>query len=224
MTAARCIEQRLVTAMHWFDFVGYLASFFNIASISRRSMIPLRVLAILSNCTFIAYGASAQLYPILITHLILLPLNALRLREMLDMVARLRQAMTGELRLDWLKHFTGKRHVKAGEVVFHRGDVAAEMFVTLSGRFRLRELHLELGTGEVVGELGLLSPGQKRGATLECLADGVIQTISYDEVRQLCLQNPEFGFYFVQLTTRRLFENLSRLERDAEGAREAVSA
>ncbi|MCC6982463.1 MAG: cyclic nucleotide-binding domain-containing protein [Bauldia sp.] len=210
--------------MHWFDFVGYLASLFNIASISRRSMIPLRVLAILSNGTFIAYGAAAQLYPVLITHLILLPLNVLRLREMLDMVARLKQAVSGELRLDWLKHFTGKRRVAAGEVIFHRGEPAEEMFVTLSGRFRLRELHLEFGAGEVVGELGLLSPGQLRGATLECLADGEIQTIGYDEVRQLCLQNPEFGFYFVQLTTRRLFENLSRVERDAEAQAAGASA
>jgi hypothetical protein len=210
--------------MHWFDFVGYLASALNIASVSRRSMIPLRILAILCNLTFIVYGAVAQLYPILIAHLILLPLNALRLREMLDMIRRVRQAVSGELKLDWLKHFMGRRQVRAGEVIFHRGDAASEMFVTLSGRFRLRELHLEFGAGEVLGELGLLSPGQKRGQTLECLEDGVIQTISYDEVRQLCLQNPEFGFYFVQLTTRRLFENISRLERDVEAQAASASA
>jgi hypothetical protein len=210
--------------MVWFDFVGYLASALNIGSATRRGMIPLRVLAILCNCAFIVYGAVAGLYPILIAHLILLPLNALRLREMLDMIKRVRHAVSGELRLDWLKPFMGKRQVKSGETIFHRGDPANEMFVTLAGRFRIRELHLELGAGEVVGELGLLAPGQRRSQTLECVEDGEVQTISYDELRQLCLQNPEFGFYFVQLTTRRLFENISRLERDIEGAREAIAS
>jgi CRP-like cAMP-binding protein len=143
---------------------------------------------------------------------------------MLDMIRRVRQAVSGGLKLDWLKHFMGRREVKAGEIVFHRGDAANEMFVTLSGRFRIRELHLEFGAGEVVGELGLLAPGQKRSQTLECLEGGVIQTIAYDEVRQLCLQNPEFGFYFVQLTSRRLFENLARLERDVEAQAVAASA
>jgi hypothetical protein len=37
--------------------------------------------------------------------------------------------------------------------------------------------------------------------------------ISYDHVKQLYLQNPQFGFYFLELTTRRLFENIASLER-----------
>jgi hypothetical protein len=38
--------------------------------------------------------------------------------------------------------------------------------------------------------------------------------ISYDQVKQLYYQNPQFGFYFIQLVTRRLFENIARLERE----------
>jgi CRP/FNR family cyclic AMP-dependent transcriptional regulator len=36
--------------------------------------------------------------------------------------------------------------------------------------------------------------------------------MSYDSIEQLYFQNPHFGFYFLKLTTRRLFENVSRLE------------
>jgi len=32
-------------------------------------------------------------------------------------------------------------------------------------------------------------------------------------VKQLYFQNPKFGFYFLQLTSRRLFENVARLEK-----------
>jgi hypothetical protein len=53
-------------------------------------------MAIVSNVIFIAYGALANVLPILILHAILLPLNAYRLREMLQLVARIRKAAGGE--------------------------------------------------------------------------------------------------------------------------------
>jgi hypothetical protein len=43
----------------------------------------LRVLAILSNIAFITYGVLAWLAPVLCLHLLLLPVNVLRLRSLL---------------------------------------------------------------------------------------------------------------------------------------------
>ncbi|MGC1900693.1 MAG: Crp/Fnr family transcriptional regulator, partial [Pseudolabrys sp.] len=31
---------------------------------------------------------------------------------------------------------------------------------------------------------------------------------------ELYFQNPQFGFYFLRLTTERLFDNISRLEKE----------
>jgi CRP/FNR family cyclic AMP-dependent transcriptional regulator len=93
------------------------------------------------------------------------------------------------------------------------------MFFTLSGRFLLRELSLELGVGEMVGELGLLAPENRRSQTLECVEAGEVLTIAYDQVRQLYFQNPAFGFYFLRLTTRRLFQNVARLEGELASLR-----
>jgi hypothetical protein len=45
-------------------------------------MRALRVIAILSNIAFIAYGALGWLAPILFLHLMLLPLNIVRLKEL----------------------------------------------------------------------------------------------------------------------------------------------
>ncbi len=39
-------------------------------------------------------------------------------------------------------------------------------------------------------------------------------TISYDQLKQLFIQNPQFGFFFLRLTTARLFANLSYLESE----------
>ena len=116
-----------------------------------------------------------------------------------------------------------------GESLFRRGDPASELFFTLSGRFRLEEIGIDLGPGQVVGELGLLAPENRRSQTLACSADGEVLTITYDQVRQLYFQNPEFGFYFLRLTTERLFENVGRLETEVaalrtEAAESAASA
>ncbi len=46
-------------------------------------MISLRSLAIASNGAFIVYGTSARLWPIVLLHAVMLPLNLSRLREAL---------------------------------------------------------------------------------------------------------------------------------------------
>ncbi|MBN9023639.1 MAG: cyclic nucleotide-binding domain-containing protein [Rhizobiales bacterium] len=194
------------------EILGYLATAFNIAAYSMRTMIPLRILAIMSNAVFIVYGATAGVYPVLVLHAILLPLNAYRLRQMVQLVRSIKHADLGDLQTEWLKPFMARRRHRAGETLFTRGEVADEVFIPLSGRFRLRESGIEVPFGQMVGELGLLAPSNLRTQTLECAADGDVLAISYDDLRQLFFQNPEFGFYFLRLTSGRLFDNLSRLE------------
>ena len=47
----------------------------------------------------------------------------------------------------------------------------------------------------LVGELGLLAPGQRRTQTLECIEDSGFLAISYDRLKQLFIQNPQFGSF-----------------------------
>jgi CRP/FNR family transcriptional regulator, cyclic AMP receptor protein len=61
------------------DFIGYLASALVLATFSMRGMVALRCMAIASNLAFIAYGALAGLAPVLVLHLLLLPVNVQRL-------------------------------------------------------------------------------------------------------------------------------------------------
>jgi len=59
----------------------------------------------------------------------------------------------------------------------------------------------------------MLSPSNVRTQTLECVEAGVILSVSYDQVEQLYVQNPAFGFYFLRLTSARLFQNIATLEQ-----------
>jgi CRP/FNR family transcriptional regulator, cyclic AMP receptor protein len=195
------------------DVLGYIAAFLVFLTFSMKTMVPLRIVGICSNVFFIAYGYLGPAYPLLVLHLALLPLNIFRLRQMLTLVRQIGEATKGDLNMDWLKPFTTKREVKAGDILFRKSDKADSMYFVMSGEFRIAELGVAIGTGQVIGELGLLEPDQIRTQTVECIKDADVLHISYDQVKQLYFQNPKFGFFFLQLTSRRLFENVARLEK-----------
>jgi CRP/FNR family transcriptional regulator, cyclic AMP receptor protein len=201
------------------DVIAFAAVIFNILGYSMRRMIPLRIIAITTNCLFIVYSILAGVNATLILHSILLPLNAYRLREMLRLVKDIKGAARGNLSLDWLKPFTQTRRFRENEIVFRKGDVATYMCFVVRGRFRLSELGIELSSGAIVGELGLLSPGNRRTQTLECVSGGEMLVITYDEIRQLQAQNTAFGFYFLEVVSSRMFQNMGRLERENEELR-----
>jgi CRP/FNR family cyclic AMP-dependent transcriptional regulator len=197
----------------WGDIAGYLGGIMIVLSFFKTTMIPLRAMGAVSNLCFVAYGYLDAVYPMMALHVALFPLNIVRLWQMVKLVRRVRTAAEGNKTMDWLRPYMNRRICRTGEVLFHKGDVADAMFYTVSGRFRLSELDTELQRGVLVGELGMLTPDGRRTQTLECLEAGELLVISYDRVKMLYFQNPDFGFYFMQLATGRLFENLKALEQ-----------
>ena len=198
--------------MTWLEALGWLGAGLAIAGSAMKTIIPLRCIGIITNVVSLTYASLMGLYPSMTVNLILLPLNAYRLYQMLCLIRKVKHASKSDLSMEWLKPFMTRRKTKTGEVLFAKGDVANCMFFTISGRYRLKEIDIELLQGQVVGEMGFMSPSNTRTQTLECVEGGEVLSISYDEVRQLYFQNPEFGFYFLRLSTARLFDNIKRLE------------
>src|SRR5215471_703774 len=58
------------------DGMGYVAASLVLATFCAKRMVSLRALAISSNVAFITYGLAAQLWPIVMLHVIMLPLTA----------------------------------------------------------------------------------------------------------------------------------------------------
>ena len=199
--------------MTFAEVLGYIAAFLVFLTFSMKTMIPLRIVGICSNVFFIAYGYLNPAYPLLVLHTALLPLNTLRLWQMFALVRQIGDATKGDLNMDWLKPFTTSQSIKAGDALFKKGEKADTMYFVVSGEFRIPELKVPIGPGQVIGELGLLAPDQIRTQSMECVKDADVLRITYDQVKQLYFQNPKFGFYFRQLTSRRLFENVERLEK-----------
>ena len=194
------------------DVGGLFASIFVIATYTMRTMIPLRVFGIITNVILIVISLVTRHYPTLVLHAVLLPLNAYRLHQMLQLLRDVKKSVNGDLSMDWLKPFMTERRCIAGEALFYKDEKAEDMFYIVSGRYRLVESGIDLPTGAIVGELGLVSPSNARTQTLECIADGTILSVSYRQVEELYVQNPEFGFYFLKLASARLFQNIEVLE------------
>jgi hypothetical protein len=189
------------------------ASIFVVATLSMRTMIPLRVFGILTNIILIASAIPTRHYPTLLLHGVLLPLNAYRLHQMLQLVRDVKKSVNSDLSMEWLKPFMTERKCAAGEVLFYKDEKADSMYYIVSGRFLLVESGIELPVGAIVGELGMLSPSNLRTQTLECIEAGATLSVSYTQVEELYVQNPAFGFYFLRLASARLFENIAKLEQ-----------
>lgn len=57
------------------DVVGFAAGATTLIAFAQKATVPMRLAAVTSNLCFIAYGALGSLYPPLVLHCILLPLN-----------------------------------------------------------------------------------------------------------------------------------------------------
>src|SRR3954471_15659670 len=155
------------------------ASVFVIATTTMRTMIPLRIVGILTNLVLIATAIPGRNYLVIVVQALVLVLNSYRLHQMLQLVRDVKKSVNSDLSMEWLKPFMTERKCAAGEVLFYKDEKAEDMFYIVSGRFQLVESGIVLPVGAIVGELGMLSPSNARTQTLECVEDGIVLSVSY---------------------------------------------
>ena len=192
---------------HWYEWLGYLGSILMFSTFYMKTMIPLRVVGIMANICMIGFTAFAHVMPVLILQVCLLPLNVFRLIQMRRMIDKVADASRGDFRFDALLPFMTAEKLAKGHVLFRVGDPSHKMYLVQSGSVRLKELGKVLGPGEVLGEIGILSPNNRRTATAVCDTDMEIMSITEDKVLQLYYQDPKFGLFLVRLVIQRLLRN-----------------
>ena len=199
----------------WITIAGWVAAVLVFAAFFMRTMIPLRIVAIASNVAFIAYallglryGVFDRLYPILVLHSTLLPLNVVRLRELERMIASVRATNADEA-VEALIPYMKLEQYREGDVVFRRGDPANKLYVVQHGNVRLRETGKRISAGGVFGEVGLFAPDGVRSLTAMCDDDCRLATIGADKVLELYYLNPRFGFFLIRLVSGLVVERPS---------------
>lgn len=190
-------------SMNGIDVLGWLAGALVLATFYLKTMIPLRTVAILSNLAFASYGFLSGAIPIAVLHCVLLPLNLLRLHEMRVLIRRVRQASRGNLSMEMLVPYMKVKTAHAGDALFKQGDYAEELFLIIKGRVRIEERDIIVKPGQLIGEMGLFSPGQKRTAGAICETEVEYAAVDEDRIWELFYQNPEFGAYLLRIVVQR---------------------
>ena len=197
------------------DGVGYLASALVLLTFCMSTMLSLRAAAISSNLAFIGYGLGAGIYPVLILHVILLPLNVLLLLQMTALLRKAKLAAATDLSPDWLQPFMRAKHFKAGEPIFRKGEHADLLYMIVSGEVALPEIDHRLSAGDLFGEIGLFSVSRRRTQTALAATDVDLLWISDGALKKLCERNPGLSLYFLRLTATRMTENAARMVHEA---------
>src|SRR6201994_2982763 len=198
-----------ITLANMFAVVGAI---FFVATLLTQTMVPLRVANMIGCAFFAVFGVLSGAITTFFLYLLMIPINAWRLRQMLALVKKARSATQGDTSMEWLRPFMTQRNYRKGAILIKKGDTANEMLMTVTGRFRVIEINVELPPGQLMGELGFLTPHNRRTATIECIEEGHVLTITYEKLLEIYFQNPQFGYYFLVLTSQRLLENLARAE------------
>ena len=206
------------------NVLGVTGAIFYVVSMSMKTAIPLRITSLVSAVCLLGSSILARSLLAIALYALLLPVHSIRLYQMLELVKKARAAAGTDLSMDWLRPYMKKRKYRKGDILFRKGDPADEMFLVGKGKYRLLELDNELQPGQIFGELGLLTPGYHRTQSVECVENGHVLTLPYDEVRALYFENPEFGFYFLQVASGRLLGDKARAEEMLAAERAAHAA
>jgi hypothetical protein len=189
---------------HFEELIGIAAAAASLYAAHSRTIIPLRVAAIAANCLAVAYSFLHGTYPTFALNLILLPMNAWRLHDMLSLIRNIDAAVKSDMNADWLLPYMRPKRFKAGDVIMQRGEYATAAFYIVAGEVEIVELDLIRGQGTLLGEIGLFTPDGRRLHTVRCKTDVQAAVIDYDRFKELYFQNPQFGFRLLHLVVARL--------------------
>ena len=197
--------------MSFMDLLGYAASAAVLATFCMSTMIPLRIMALVSNLLFMAYGYFDHIYPVFMLHAILFPVNALRLIQFQRLVRDIRDAHREDLSIQSLLPYMTRKTLSMDETLVRKGEKADRLFYLLDGEMEVVELNKILKPGAMIGEIGVFAPNQTRTATVKCRTDCNVYELTEHKAKELYFQDRSFGFAVLQLVIARLVENNERL-------------
>jgi len=192
---------------YYAEIIGVAAAAASLYAAHAKTIIPLRIAAVIANLLAMAYSLAHATYPTFALNAALLPLNAWRLYQMIALVHGIDAALASDMNVDWLLKYMRPKHYRAGDTMMTRGEYATEAFYIVAGEVELVEIGQTRGPGAFMGEIGLFTPNGRRIMTVRCKTDVEAAVMGYDQVKELYFQNPQFGFKLLHLIVARLQNN-----------------
>jgi len=166
-----------LAAVSWIDLLGYAASLLVLTTFCMSTMLRLRWVAIGSNVLFILFGYFGHIYPVMILHIILLPVNVIRLTQIYRLGRSVARSDGEGLSVESLLPFMTRRNLPAGTTLITKGDPADKLYYLMEGQIEIVEIGKTLGPGPVISEIGVFAPDHRRTATVVvCATDYIFRT------------------------------------------------
>ena len=86
---------------HLAELFGVAAAAASLYAAQSKTIIPLRAAVMAANCLAMIYSFLHGTYPTFVLNAVLLPLNAIRLRDMTQLMRQIDDAMKGDLPAQW---------------------------------------------------------------------------------------------------------------------------
>lgn len=190
---------------------GFVAGLLTFIAFFMKDSVRLRQIALASNVFYALWGAGSHLYPTLLLHLALMPVNAVRLVQLVRERRLIDEAISAaDVSPEWLTAFMERKRIDAGASLFRRGDRADAMYFLADGRLRLEELGIDLLPGALFGEIGIFAPEGTRTQSVRAQEPSLLYMLRRHDALSLYRRDPAFGIYLVRLITRRLVEDVAR--------------
>jgi CRP/FNR family transcriptional regulator, cyclic AMP receptor protein len=198
-----------------YEIIGYVAALLTFSTFYMKTMTTLRCFGISSNLAFIVYGYAISAYPVMILHILLLPLNTLRLYQVIKLGRDVKKFKSSEFSMKWLLPYAEKNHFLKGDVVFNIGDFSDKLYFLYKGTILISELNKVVNEGEIFGEIGIFSQSKERTFTVTCQTNVVLFEISEEKLFRLYYQTPSVGFYLTKIIVNRMLENMRKIDLDS---------
>ena len=203
---------------HIIEAVGWLAVVLKLTTFATNSMIPLRFLAMASSVCFIIYSGVFQVWPLLAIELVLLPVNAYRLYEIIAL-RRLVTHMTDESEPEFsaAMAYGKKRVIQAGNVIFKKGDPVDSLYYLAEGRVEVEDQNVTVEAGKIFGEMAFFNKSAARSATVRCLEDTIVYELDEKRFTRIQYEDPEFAMAVMRTVTKRLVANAAQAQATQPG-------
>jgi hypothetical protein len=185
--------------------MGLLTAALVFSTFYMQTMVRLRFAAIGSNIAFLAYGCIFHLWPSIILHGTLLPLNLWRLLQMRRTLRDIQNARGEKFDIGKLLPFLQLQKYPAGTVLFAQNDVADKAYYIVRGTIALPDIPAEIGESTLFGEVGVFAGSKRRASSAVCSTDAELYTLDEATITTAFYQNPKFALYLVSLIAERLY-------------------
>src|SRR5436190_10292669 len=115
---AHRLEAAALASISIANTFALLGAIFYVATLLMRTIVPLRISAMISDVFFVGYAVLANSVTTFILYVLLLPINIIRLRQMIKLVRKAHASADGDLSMDWLKPFMTRRKYGKDQMLF----------------------------------------------------------------------------------------------------------